>query len=326
MTVRFMTTKTGRVHVVTTPGNDRKNSKCGVVKANHGMPVATGGWGKRKGVSPEAALELLDCQKCDSHAVAFKAIEESKTPAQKRAEAKEKAQATREAMVANKPRGRKHKGGGISPARKARLESGPEARMERNVKEHLAFAEDKGWIGKAWESGTMEWTCEVERNGETLRLIYRDGRTVYSRVILASGVEVRLRNSANWKRHAEGTGKVKPGYQPKQRRTGKKAGKAEVVDDVDAIGRLPFSLEEDDDTVIESLLGKQITWRMTNSPKQLDTARVPLRGRNCRITTHPQTGRRILSFYEFQGYDKERETQMLGGERSVYLDKILRAH
>jgi hypothetical protein len=314
-----MATKKGRVHVVTTPGNDRKNSKCGVVKANHRMPVASGGWGKRKGLSPDAALALLDCAKCNTHEIAEVQRRAQMTPAQKRAEAKAKAQDTRDHLKTGKVKRPKAK-------KEPKQRRGPKggdaaARMKANVETHLALAEENGWKGKAWESDTSEWRVEVKRNGELLRLIYRDGRTVHSRVTLKNGVEVRLRNSSNWRKHATGKSGIKPDYAPK--RTGKKKSRTEESVEHSSPKELPFNLDMDDhDTIIESLLGKTITWRMTIS-KSLDSAKVPTRSRNCRITVHPKSNRKMISFHESQGMGEHGE--MLGGERVVYLDKILKA-
>jgi hypothetical protein len=310
--------------VVTTPGADKKNSKCGVVKANHGLPVATGGWGKRSGVSPEAALDLLDCSKCRTHEVAASLVKSSKTPAQKRSEAKDQRDATLAKM--NKTKKVKAKKEPKAPA-EGKVRRGPKggdavARMKANVEEHAALAEKHGWVAKAWESGTQEWTCEATRSGETLKLIYRDGRTVWSRVVLSSGVEVRLRNSSNWRKHATGESKIKSDYTPRTQ-GGKKADRATIIKD-DAPRKLPFNLDEDDDdTVIESLLSRTITWRKTID-RSLDSATLPARSRNCRITVHPKSGRRMISFHEHQGVSKE-GGEMLGGERTVYLDKILKA-
>lgn len=316
--IRFMPSKTGRVHIVTTPGADKKNSKCGVVKAGHGLPAATGGWGKRRGVSPEAALDMDGCAKCRTHEVAESERKARMTPAQKRAEAKRKSDATRAKLSSTKTKKPKQ------PKDKKRR--GPKGgdlneKMKSKVEEHAAFAEKHGWTAKAWESSTNEWTCEATRSGETLKIIWRDGRTVWSRVVLTNGVEVRLRNSANWRKQAEGKTKYKSDYQPKsQGRGGKKAAKQEDIKD-NAPRKLPFTLHDEDDVIIESLVGRRITWRNMTT-KALDSAIVPQRGRNCRMSIHPKSERRIISFYESQGFSKGSE--MLGGERSVYLDKILR--
>jgi hypothetical protein len=243
------------------------------------------------------------------------------TPAQKRAEARAKADDTRDHL---KPKGGKQRK--AKDPKQPKQRRGPkggdvQARMKANVEEHLAIAEKEGWKGKAWESDTSEWRVEVKRNGELLRLIYRDGRTVHSRVTLKSGVEVRLRNSSNWRKHATGKSGISPDYAPK--RTGKKGSRDEAAVEKSSPKDLPFKLDKDDrDTIIESLVGKTITWRRSIDNK-LDSAKVPSRSRNCRIQEHPQSGRLMISFHESQGQGEHGE--LLGGERTVYLDKIIKA-
>jgi hypothetical protein len=319
---KFMGRAGGAVHVITTKREDMKMSKCPQVKKGH----EDGIW-KGKGLSPEAAAELKGCVRCDTIAVAKAEARARMTPAQKRAEAKGRAQETRDNMgKQTKPKKVKAEKG--EPKRRGPKGGDATAKMKANVEEHLALAKKHGWAGKAWESGTSEWTCEVSKGGETLKLIYRDGRTVWSRVVLASGVEVRLRNSSNWRKHAAGESGVKSDYQPRTGGGGKKAArKEEITNDQKAVARLPFDpVEDDDDTIIESLVGKRITWRNSVS-LTLDSAIVPMRSRNIRITQHPKTARRILSFHESQGFSKgnDGEThEALGGERSVYLDKVLK--
>lgn len=327
--VRFMASKTGKVHVVTTPAADKKNSKCVTVKVNHGQPVATGGWGKRPGISADAALSMDECSKCQTHAVARRVIEESKTPAQKRAEAKQKAEETRRKIAEEtKAKGKRKKAPKEKAPKQRRGPKGGDAteRMKANVEEHAQIAKDNGWkVTTCGETATSEWTVAAERNGETIKLIYRDGRTVFSRVVLKSGVEVRLRNSSNWRKHVTGTAPIKPDYQPRQGKGAgsKKSRKAEVIDDSKASKRLPFNIEEDDhEAIIESLLGKTITWRR-QIDNTLDSAKVPLKARNCRVRVHPKSDRAMLSFHESQGVGEHGE--LLAGERTVFIDKIVKA-
>lgn len=106
------------------------------------------------------------------------------------------------------------------------------------------------------------------------------------------------------------------------RQTGKKAARTETVDDDQARSGLPFNVEEDDaSTIIEALVGRTITWRRTIDAK-LDSAKVPQRARNCRVAEHPKSGRLMISFYESQGSGDRGE--LLGGERTVFIDKIIR--
>lgn len=318
--IKFMGRSGGVVHVVTTKREDLKHSKCPSLKKGH----ENDGW-KGKGLSPEAALDLKGCARCDTHVVAEAERKARMTPAQKRAESKANARDTMDKFNVDKNKAAAKKAKKVKdPGERKRR--GPKQgdateRMKANVEEHAAIAGKVGWTTKAWESGTNEWTCEAVRSGETLKLIYRDGRTVWARVVLASGVEVRLRNSSNWRKHAEGKSGIKKDYAPRQN-VGKKANKTHTLDD-HAPRNLPFNLESDDhDTIIESMVGKTITWRRSIDNK-LDTATLPQRTRNCRMQVHPKSGRAMISFHEHQGANEHGE--MLGGERTVYLDKILKA-
>lgn len=316
--IKFMARGGGAVHVVTTKREDVKHSKCPQVKKGHEDGVWRG-----KGLSPEAALDLKSCSRCVTHEVAAVERKSRMTPAQKRAESRQKSDETRSKIAKGS---KKDKPAKEKAAPKRRGPKGGDAteKMKANVEEHAALAKEHGWKVKVGETDTNEWTCEATRNGETLKLIYRDGRTVWSRVVLASGVEVRLRNSSNWRKHATGEAAVKADYSPRARQ-GKKATKAQTIDD-SAPRQLPFSLEDDDDTIIESLMGKTIVWRNSVSNK-LDTSTLPHRGRNIRVTTHPKSDRRMVSFHEYQGQTKRGDemVEQLGGERTVYLDKILKA-
>lgn len=320
--VKFMGVKGGAIHVITTKREDLKHSKCVTVKKGHAGP----GW-RGKSLSPEAALELKGCARCNTHEVAEVERKARMTPAQKAAETRRKRDETiKKISDASKPKGKKASAPKEKREPKRRGPRGGEkdARMEENAKEHAVFAEKLGWKVTVENSAVHEWTTTAKRNGETLKIIWRDGRVVFARVRLASDVEVRLRNSANWRKHASGKSGIKPTYVPKGGR-GKKAAKQESGDEDSLVTRdLPFNIETDDhETIIESLVGKQITWRRTIDSR-LDTAKVPQRSRNCRIKEHPKSGRLMISFYESQGQGEAGE--MLGGERTVFVDKIIRAN
>lgn len=310
--IKFMKRGAGAVHIITTKREDLKTSKCPQVKKGHEDSV----W-KGKGISPEAALALKGCSKCNTHDMAEVERRARMTPAEKRAESRAKAAETRDHLSKSKP---KQKAKGRRKPAGQRVDVNE--KMKANCDEHAEFAKKHGWKPKVINSDTNEWRVEAKRDGELLRIIWRDGRTIHSRVTLESGVEVRLRNSANWRKHASGESKIAKDYVPRQ--VGKKAAKREVIDDdVAAVNKLPFDpVDDDDDTIIESLVGKRITWR-NSVTKSLMNAKVPTRSRNVRITVHPKSERRIVSFYESQGFHKD-HGEMLGGERSVYLDKILK--
>lgn len=318
--IRFMSTKTGKVHVVTTKTRDDKESKCPVVKKGH----AEGQWGRKQGVSPDAALAMDECIKCASHSAAQVAIEENKTPAQKRVEAKERAQETirkvSDRSKSAKPKAKANGHQAKEPKRRGPKQSKPET-MEGKAREHCEFAESQGWKATVEQTGSNEWAVEAIKGKEILRIVWQDGRTIHSRVTLSSGTEVRLRNSSNWRKHAAGQSKIKSDYQPRTR-GGKRAEKRQVIDD-DAPRKLPFTCDDDDDDIIKSLNGRQITWRVTMT-NALDTAKVPIKSRNVRISLHPKSHRKMISFHELHAPETPERNEQLGPERTVYLDKILK--
>lgn len=322
--MRFMPTSTGKVHVVQTKTLDKKYSKCTTVIKGHDE----GKWGRKQGVTPQAAIDMDECAKCQTHDAARNYIVVNMTPEEKREEAKRKKEETLAKMSDRKgkrghstPKGKdrstRPSGGGMK--RRGPRQSKPETMMDK-AKEHVELAKANGWEASLEETASNEVTVTATRDGETLRIIWQDGRTVFSRVTLKSGVEVKLRNSANWCRHAEGKSKIKSNYTPRGK-TGKKAARQEDIDD-DAPRKLPFKPEDDNDVIVESLLGKRITWRNGISGS-LDTAVMPTKARNVRMSTHPKSHRKLISFHESQGWHKV-HGEMLGGERTVYVDKILK--
>ena len=317
--VKFMAVRGGAVHVITTKREDMKHSKCPQVKKGHTGP----GW-RGKSLSPEAALELKGCARCKTQEVAERERKARMTPAQKRAETIHKRDETLTKMAKPEPKQKKGKPAKAEPSRRRGPRGGDKsARMKSLVEEHAAFARKYGWDACVENNAPHEWAAVAKRGGETLRIIWTDGRVSFSRVLLASGVEVKLRNSANWLKHAEGKSGIKPNYAPKGNR-GKKAARTERSDDGhEEVSALPFNLEEDDpEAIIESLAGMTITWRRVTD-NRLDSATLPLQARNCRIKRHPKSGRLMISFFESQGQSEDGE--LLGGERTVFIDKIIRA-
>jgi hypothetical protein len=94
----------------------------------------------------------------------------------------------------------------------------------------------------------------------------------------------------------------------------------------DAARRVPFLIDDDPAEIIDVLMGKTIRWR--NSVKgSIEEAVLPAeQGKGNRpkvtITVHPKTGRRILGFLEV--VDNGKDGEVLGPERAVGLDKIVR--
>lgn len=320
--VRFLPTSTGKVHVVTTKANDLKTSGCVTVKRGW----TEGKWGRKRGVSAEAAQHMDKCSKCDVAKWAQLAINDNMTAAQKRAAAKAKADETRE-RLADRKQGRKPKpkARAAAPGRRGPRGSDP-ARGKEQAQEHLEYAKKHGWSVKLVEEDG-EFIVIAKQDRQTARLVYRGGKVVFSRVAFTNGREVKLRNSANWRKQISLPVNKRPGQENVQARGNSKksvrraAERNEAARGEDGQNVLPFDPVEDDaSTIIEALAGNTIVWRNGLTTK-LDTAKVPIKSRNSRVTSHPATGRRIINFHEVMGESERGE--VLGGERSVYLDKII---
>lgn len=285
MAIRFMTTKSGTVHVVGGDGN------CSVVT----KAMSSGQWKGKRSLKPEQVKEFTDCKTCGSHKLARQQAKQQGKPVDKQ-------QGKRRGPKRNDPN-----------------------RGETLAKEHAAFAKKHGWGATSKQTATTEWTAYAndKHTKQQARIIYLDGRCVLARVVLEDGREVRLYNSKNWKRQIELAPDKRPGrdgHGTTVRGTSvksKKAVKNGKVKDVDLAKLLPFDpAKASDEAVLESVVGKSVVWRNGMSGG-VESAVVPVRSRNSRITTHPKSGRRMLSFYEQAG-------RHLAGERTVYVDKILK--
>lgn len=312
MPIRFLSTKSGTVHVV-------GQGNCPVVN----KAIKDGSWKGRRSLSPEAALDLTECKKCETHRWAKDVRRASMTPAQKRAETKAIADETRERLAAGQKK--QKRAAKREPKRRGpRLPSGESGKAK--AEDCLKVAKENGWKTSVEEDGN-QITVTAKKDGQTLKIVYLNAKVTFSRVTFSNGNEVKLRNAANWKKQASLPPEERPATQrtvQKSRGTTKRAIKrgdeGAERDEQATLGR-PFLMDDPDPVVIEAVAGHKIVWRNGVS-QRLDSAEVPGKERNLRLYIHPKSNRRILQFAEVV-YD-DRKIPGYGAERSVYLDKILR--
>lgn len=334
------------VHVVHTAAYDRKNSECPQVRK---YMVAGKIDYKDKGISPEAALSLDECDRCVTHKVA-----QSLIPAASKREAAKEA---RDEVMDRAKGGKKKtkakvkstpKAGGPQKERKPSMtKSGPRSVASRadgdpaqaKAKQLIEFAEEHGWSAKlSKDDVTGHWVVTAKRGDEVITAWYIDGKYDINRhaeTRVGSWVG-KLRGAHACRRQMAGEGRDRVHPEPGKGRTGPRAkSKAEDVppedeSPEDAARRVPFLLDDDEGEILDALLGKVIRWRNGVSGS-VEEATVPFERRPNRksakrdvvsISEHPKTHRRILAFLEVAGVTEDGE--VYGPERSVALDKIVR--
>jgi hypothetical protein len=330
---RFLATKSGRVHVVTTPAADNKKT-CPIVKKGH----KDGTWKGRRSLSPDAALAMDDCTKCESHGIAAKAKRAALTPEQRRAEAND----VRDQTMANASGKKK----GKSKARKAAektpkqprdrkpTKSGPRSVStgsgdpgEDKAKQIMAFGDEHGWSSNLEKEGATGWKVTATRGEETIFVWYVDGKydTSHHAELHVGGWSGRLRGAHGARRQMSMEGRDRPYANPGVGRSGPRKGKAAEADPPedespeDAAARRPFLLDDDELVIIDALKGRTIRWRNGIS-KSVEEAVVA--DKMIKVSEHPKTGDRMLDFHELVGSDKE--GAVLGPNRVVRLAAIIR--
>ena len=336
---KFVTSGAGKVHVITTRANDLKTSKCATVKSNW----TQGKYKGVRGISAEAALDLDHCKKCDVTGWANLIIEDAKTPAQRRAEradvrddtmarAKGKKPAKGKSMYGRqldskttskkKPQDRKPKAPGKT---KSGLRS--VGNMDSKVKALAVFAEENGWSADIGADDATGHTVVTAKSGNmVIDVFFIDGKYDVGRhaTITVDGWSGTLRGAHAARRQMDKTLDARDRPHPEPGRGRKARTKSEDPPEdespEDAAKRVPWSSDDTDDEIIEAIRGHVIRWRNSVSNKVCE-AEVPGKSKNLRITVHPKDERRIVHFHEVV-YD-EKKIAGLGGERSVYLDKII---
>ena len=334
------------VHAVRTKAQDLKQggtgSQCQTVRKYW---VADKIDTKHKGMSPEAASALDPCPNCDTAGVLASLV----TPEQKRAKAKEKADDLIDRIRdENKPKGKKGKpkksptgpdrstrrsGGG---SKRLKVSSGTTGDSTREKAEALAaFGKEHGW-GTDVIDANPGLMVRAVKGGEDIKCYFIDGKYDAGRPASVSvgSWTGKLRGVHGCRKQMAGEGRDRPHAEPGK---GRSAPRKKVKQDdaheespEDAKAKVPFDVESDDDpTVMAALLGKQIRWRNGVSGS-IDEALLPGKAKGKKrdvvtITTHPKTGRRMVTFLTVlsAGKDDEGEyREQYGPERSVYLDKI----
>lgn len=343
------------VHAVRTKASDLKEGSTGSQ-----CPTVRKAWVadniKGKGISPEAALEIDDCSRCGTHAVASALIKGNETPEQRKAKAADKRD---EVIERAKPKPTKAE----AKKRAAKIGKGPRDKADKPAKEKkskagsmtksgkrstgstskdkadelAAFAKESGWKPTVVDDG-QHVRCTAVRGDETINVWYIDGKYDPARPaeVVVGSWSGKLRGAHSARRQMAGEGRDRPHPEPGKGRSGPR--KSKVEDDVpadespeDAAKRLPFLHDDEAPAIIESILGKTIRWRNTVT-KSIEEARVPSNVRSrakakndaVKIQDHPtKSNRRILSFLEVIGSDDDGR-EMFGPERNVALSNIVR--
>lgn len=293
---------------------------------------------KHKGMSPEAASALDPCPNCDTAGVLASMV----TPEQKRAKAKEKADDLIDRIRdENKPKGKKGKGKSAK-ATGERVKVNTRQRVRSNGDSTREKAEALALFGKehGWGTDVIEadpgLLVKAIKGGEVIQCYFIDGKYDAGRPASVSvgSWTGKLRGVHGCRKQMAGEGRDRPHAEPGKGRSAprKKAKQDDAHEESpeDAKAKVPFDVESDDDpTVMKALLGKQIRWRNGVSGA-IDEALLPGKAKGKKrdvvtITTHPKTGRRMVTFLTVlsAGKDDDGEfREQYGPERSVYLDKI----
>lgn len=356
---RFVTLgKSKFVHVVHTELWDRKNSQCQQVRKFTVAGKVPGG-----SLSPEAALALDDCPRCNTHDRATLLLEKSKTVEQRRAEAQDRRNQTLDKVSGKKvTKPKQHvkatKVKAAKPAKPAKDKPAPKPKQPTRTKagfrstgdgyadktqgkamEVVAFAEDNGWRAKAVEDNG--WMVEAKRNDQTIHVWFVDGKYDLSREaeIVVGTWHGKLRGAHAARRQMDASldNKDRPFPRPGEARVSKREGKVSkqtnnkaAGDDkespLDAATMRPFSLDDPDIEIIDAIKGKMIRWRNGVSGT-LEEAWVPSKaqGKKRPLISIKQHIKTGKRYVSFLSVQSVNEDgENYGAERNVNLDKIVR--
>lgn len=333
------------VHTVYTNAYDVKKSQCQQVRK---YVVAGKVDYKSTGISADAALALDSCEACATHEV----IKQAQSPEEKRAKRKADANDLLEKIRDEQP-GRKKAKGKPAKADKPVKEKVAKVAKPTTTKSGMRsvgsnadskaraladFMTENGWsttIGK--DEATGHVVVAGTNGDQNINAFFIDGKYDVSRhaVIAVGAWSGTLRGAHAVRRQVDTSldDRDRPHPAPGKGRKGpRKKVDAEPDEPVegespeDARRRVPFSLDDPDVFIIDTIKGHTIRWRNGVSGN-VEEATVPGsigKGKRPLITVnaHPKTGRRILDFIQVIAVNENGE--VYGPERAVYLDKIVR--
>lgn len=344
---RFLPIGKGKVfHVFRTEAWDRKHSTC--TQARKALVAGKIDY-RKKGISPEAVLELIGCPQCGTHEVAKRLL-----PAEaKQAARKDQRDVVLERTKPNKPNKlseRQQRDAEDKAVIKARREAdkailrgtkvsmtktGPRSTGDSQGKaQALAdYGKEYGWDSKLVEEG-QHVIVNATKGDQLILCWFIDGKYDESRIAeLHVGDWVgKLRGAHACRRQMAGVNPVHP--QPGVGGSrGRKSSKAEVAvpeseSPEDALKRVPFLIDDDPAEIIDALMGKVIRWR-NGQTGSLSEARIPStigKGKRptIQIGRHPKRNEPYVNFFEVSGVDPTTGREVYGPERYVALAKIIR--
>lgn len=347
VTVRFLATKTGTVHVVDRDPSDRGGTSCPTV----GRMLNAGSWKGQRSLKPEAALAGNDCTKCETHKTARREIRLNKAHVRPTVPGRRPNTATNAAEIKADAKSRlaKHQSRTRlrhdSKTQEVNLKpKEPEAPIQdkgqRLADEHAKLAKDHGWIVEVQHVTDSEWLVIARKGDEWVQAAWIDGKVDYPRVIAVfPSYTFWLKNTTQWRRQvslpdSERPAKREPKNRPPRVPVASRSVLAvdpglngAVVVEVEGDGikfnstDLPFAKDAPDAEIIDLLRGHILHWR-NNFASKIEKAEVPTVTRLIRISEHPTNGRRIVSFPEVADYTKD--GVVYGCERSVAIDQMIK--
>jgi hypothetical protein len=335
--------KSKYVHVFRTEAWDRKNAECNHVRRK--MVAGTIDYKKNKGISPEAAASLDPCEHCDTAGV----LKSLLTPAQIKKAGRERTDDTlnkvrdEQKKVSNKrghnlksDKSKKPAERMSKPVKQQMVKSGPKSLGDDATKAQILadFAKEHGWKVEITEDKPGV-KLVAKRGKETITCWFEGGKYDIGRLgyitVEGSDWKGNLRAAHACRRQMSGEGRDRPHPNPGLGRSAPRSKREEPTPETeespeDAHKRVPFSIDDDDLTIIDAIKGKTIRWRNGVSGL-VEEALLPSKAEGHKrakmvITTHPKKGRRILSFFPVEEVGEHGE--VYGGERNVALDKIVR--
>lgn len=342
--VRFLASKAGTVHVADGSGG------CPVVR----RAIRTREWHGRKSLSPEAALDLKDCMKCETHKAARREIRLNRA-ATKKANAgvttigvgpqkrlrhdgtiqEVDLKPRRPLSGPDHPKSVRNNGGGSKRLKVAATPEPPiEDKGQRLADEHAKLAKDYGWAVDIQHVSEKEWIVVARKGDESVQAVWVNGKVDHPRVVAFFPTHTFwLKHTTQWRRQVTLPDSERPAKREPKSRPRRVPADAKVADSIDAPVEietdgvkfnstdLPFAKDAPDTEIIDLLRGRILHWR-NNFASKIEKAEIPTVTRLIRISEHPTNGRRIVSFPEVADYTKD--GVVYGCERSVAIDQMIK--